>query len=179
MKLALLDKDGTLVRPRSGEQFPITPDDQELLPGVSEKVSQIHADGYMLVVVSNQGGVGMGYKSIEFAIAEFRRLMELLPQIDSCYFCPTMDGGCFYIVYSSNSVFEDCRCKEVGPMPGAQFRKPDPGMLDFALVDYKADKHHSLMIGNSFEDAKAADSAGVQFIHVAQWTNKKIPRHST
>ena len=35
-KLLILDKDGTLVRPKSGGRFVQSPDDQELIPGVVE-----------------------------------------------------------------------------------------------------------------------------------------------
>ena len=169
MKLALLDKDGTLVAPGGGKRFPEAPEDQILLDGVSDKITKLKSLGFTLVVVSNQGGVGMGYKSFDFALAEFRYLMGLLPQIDACYFCPTMDGSYLHIVYGQDSIFELSRGKDVGPIPGIGFRKPGAGMLEFALWDYKADLRQSIMIGDRFEDAGAAEAIGVRFIHVTEW----------
>lgn len=56
MKLAILDKDNTITAPASGNAFVQSPADQSLLPGVDEAVARLVADGYTLVVASNQGG---------------------------------------------------------------------------------------------------------------------------
>lgn len=56
MKLCVLDKDGTLIRPASGAKFPQTPTDQELLPGVKEAIDRMRADGWTFAIASNQGG---------------------------------------------------------------------------------------------------------------------------
>ena len=44
-KLLILDKDGTLVRPKSGNEFVQHPEDQELLPGVVEAIARYAANG--------------------------------------------------------------------------------------------------------------------------------------
>ncbi|MBC7971785.1 MAG: hypothetical protein H7Z11_16945, partial [Verrucomicrobia bacterium] len=56
MKLAILDKDGTITASASGATFTKHPEDQELLSGVKEAVARLVADGYTLVIASNQGG---------------------------------------------------------------------------------------------------------------------------
>lgn len=56
MKLCVLDKDGTLVRPASGAEFPQSPTDQELLPGVKEAIDRMRATGWTFAIASNQGG---------------------------------------------------------------------------------------------------------------------------
>lgn len=56
MKLLILDKDGTLVCPKSGNTFVQNPEDQMLLPGVQEIIARYAADGWMMAIVSNQGG---------------------------------------------------------------------------------------------------------------------------
>ena len=55
-RLAILDKDGTLVGTKSGETFVQHPEDQILLPGVEEAIARLVDDGYELVIASNQGG---------------------------------------------------------------------------------------------------------------------------
>ncbi|HMA77901.1 MAG TPA: HAD family hydrolase, partial [Candidatus Paceibacterota bacterium] len=63
MKLAIFDKDGTLTTPASDAEFVQHPEDQILLPGVSEGVAAMAADGWTIAIASNQGGVAAGYKS--------------------------------------------------------------------------------------------------------------------
>lgn len=55
-KLAVFDKDWTLVKPKSGGTFTRSPDDQELLSGVREKLEQMRSEGWCLAIASNQGG---------------------------------------------------------------------------------------------------------------------------
>ena len=55
-KLAVFDKDHTLVKPKSGGTFVKAPEDQELLPGVAEKLEELRSDGWCLAIASNQGG---------------------------------------------------------------------------------------------------------------------------
>jgi histidinol phosphatase-like enzyme len=55
-KLAVFDKDWTLVKPKSGGTFVQAPEDQELLPGVAEKLEELRSDGWCLAIASNQGG---------------------------------------------------------------------------------------------------------------------------
>lgn len=56
VKLLVLDKDGTLVRPKSGNTFVQHPEDQELIEGVAEAIQRYVADGWQLAIASNQGG---------------------------------------------------------------------------------------------------------------------------
>ena len=55
-KLLVLDKDGTLTRPKSGNTFVQNPEDQELIEGVAEAIARYVADGWTLAIASNQGG---------------------------------------------------------------------------------------------------------------------------
>lgn len=55
-KLLILDKDGTLVKPKSGKTFVQHPEDQELLHGVKEAIARYAADGWTMAIASNQGG---------------------------------------------------------------------------------------------------------------------------
>lgn len=55
-KLLVLDKDGTIVRPKSGNTFVQHPEDQELIEGVAEAIARYIADGWTIAIASNQGG---------------------------------------------------------------------------------------------------------------------------
>lgn len=51
--LLVLDKDWTLIRPKSGNTFVQDPEDQELIEGVAEAIARYVADGWQLAIVSN------------------------------------------------------------------------------------------------------------------------------
>lgn len=55
-KLLILDKDGTLTRPKSGGTFVQHPEDQELILGVAETLRRYEDDGWSMAIASNQGG---------------------------------------------------------------------------------------------------------------------------
>ena len=57
-----LDRDGTI---NVEKDYLIDPAEFEFLPGVPEALLRLQQAGYLLVVVSNQSGVGRGYFSVE------------------------------------------------------------------------------------------------------------------
>lgn len=175
MKLLLLDKDGTIVTPKSGAKFVKTPWDQEPIPGVSEKLEKYRSEGWTIVVCSNQGGIEAGYKTEPEAIQEMRFCLELFPQIEECYFAPDMKGNyCIRywrneewsencITYSPNSV----QTKELDLQ--GEYRKPKPGMLLMAIDVHGASLGDCLYVGDRPEDEQAAVSAGIEFRWAANW----------
>jgi len=171
MKLAILDKDGTLAQPKSGSKFVQSPDDQELMPGVKEAIAALVADGYMLVIASNQGGVEAGHKSLDDAIAEMRYCMKLLPEIERSYFCPDFAGQTCYMVLDQVIRTKTLSATDWG---FKSFRKPDPGMLLHALWVFKIAYNvvgsvDVVYIGDRPEDEQASEAAGIPFIHADVW----------
>lgn len=166
--LIILDKDGTLVEPASGNTFVQHPEDQRLLPGVADRVAELHHQGHTLVIASNQGGVGK-YKTLEDAIAEMRYCMKLLPSIEMVFFCPDFEGSKLYGVVSNGlGITYDYASEVTGFYKRfAPFRKPEPGMLKAAMAwGCCAD---AIMVGDRAEDSQAAQSAGIRFIDAAEW----------
>lgn len=176
-RLLILDKDGTLVKPKSGSQFVQRPEDQELLPGVAERVKEYAEAGWKIAIASNQGGVAAGYKTLESAIEEMQYCLKLLPEIYLGLLCPD-SGETFYRVRklpfsSSFKVSSDNTFEYI-----TRFRKPDPGMLLYALLYDVPLKDHlsidkrkniSLMVGDRPEDEEAAVNAGIPFMDAEQW----------
>ena len=167
-KLLLLDKDGTLISPKSGAKFVGDPWDQLPLPNVSDRLRKYATEDWKMAITSNQGGVGVGHKSLENCILEMKFCLELFPEIVEAYFCPDFEGsGCWrvwgectreeQIMYGANS-FETTDLQVAG-----LFRKPNPGMLTLAANFYNFDE--ILYVGDRPEDEGAAIAANIPF----QW----------
>jgi hypothetical protein len=72
MKLLVLDKDGTLTRPKSGGVFPRYPEDQELIDGVTDGIQRYVADGWTIAIASNQGGCAVrSCRAVDFPIGAY------------------------------------------------------------------------------------------------------------
>ncbi len=189
--LRVFDKDGTLVQTKSGETFPKL-GDQQLIPGVKERIAAYAAAGDIIVVASNQGGIPR-YKTLEDAIAEFQELMTLLPEISVCFFCPDFDGkqcwsvpnpetDLFWRSLATDKTYPAGKSKDYyaakplhegvgaglsyGELIGT-FRKPNPGMLKAAMLWANADA--CTYVGDHPEDEGAAISAGVPYQYVGEW----------
>lgn len=185
MKLCILDKDGTIVKPKLGQTFVQSPTDQELLPEVKERIDQLIADDYSIVIASNQGGVESinprtrtAYKTLDDAIAEMRYCLNLLPQIDYALFCPcnpqsngdhcwqVMRRAGFERALNQNALDDQLKAKFTG------FRKPHPGMLLLAIVLEEkrfgmADE--IIYAGDRDEDKAAAEAAEIRFLDAETW----------
>ena len=167
-KLCILDKDGTIVKPASGETFVQHPQDQVLLPGVERTIAQMASEGYTFAIASNQGGVEAGHKTLNDAFAEMRYCLELLPQIDCAYFCPTppkSSGDHCWQVFRGFERSLSWNILNFGFNTG--FRKPNPGMLQLAVCFGKADE--VLYVGDRDEDKLASEAANIPFQWAHEW----------
>lgn len=179
MKLCILDKDKTLVEPKSGETFVQHPEDQVLLPGVKERIEEMAADGWTFVICSNQGGVEKGYKTIENAIAEMQYCLELLPFVQMAWICSDFEGKELYRVDRSCFVYEEATggFLLVKYSRWINYRKPNPGMLQRARhwfteeVSMKPECEwiEAIYVGDRPEDSQAAEAAGIPFMDAALW----------
>ncbi len=136
-KAVFLDRDGTLI---FDEGYISDPGKVVLIPGVADALKRLSGAGFLLVVVSNQSGIGRGYFSEESSRAVNSRMERLLAEksvrLDGIYCCP-------------HSPEEKCRC-----------RKPGPGLLLKAAAELGIDLSRSAMLGDKESDAEAGLSAG-------------------
>ena len=171
-KLLILDKDGTLTTTMSGARFVQHPEDQKLLPGVEEALQRYTDDGWLTVIVSNQGGVAAGHKTLADVNDEMQYCYDLIYEsvMDGCtfldvYFCPDFEGRVCCRMEGS--------AEDLSPFQGTDFRKPGPGMLKEAISDFAAQQFDTpdqiLYVGDRPEDQQAAKAAGVSFMWASQW----------
>lgn len=171
MKLTLLDKDGTLVKPKSAAKFVNKPGDQEPLPGAKEAIAHYHRQGWKICIISNQGGVAAGHKTLESTILEMRFCLDLFPEIEEAYFCPDFQGMDCYCVWQNDSIYYNqdsyftWQIKTRG-----EYRKPNSGMLKLASYIHAATE--CWMIGDRQEDEDAATNAGINFIPADIWRER-------
>lgn len=158
-RLLFLDRDGTLNR-SLGHRPPNVPDEVELLPNVASTLARYAADGWKLVVVTNQGGVSRGYLSEAQARAVLQRVVDLLPvPVAATYLCPHMPGA---------PIAEyDLDCPN---------RKPRPGFILDALAKFGAQPADCLLVGDAVTDRQAAQAAGVPFCWADRFFERPIDR---
>lgn len=120
----------------------------EFIEGIFELVRKAREYGYIVLVVTNQAGIGRGYYSEE----EFQTLTEWMKAqfaacgaaIDAVYFCP------------DHPLHGEGHYRRDSPM-----RKPAPGMLLQARDEFGIDMALSIMVGDKRSDMQAGAAAGV------------------
>ena len=137
------DRDGTLI---DEVGYLSDPGNISFFPGIPEALRELQMRGYLLVVVTNQSGVGRGLFDEETALAVNLAFERLLNQEGVClsavYYCPHAPGA------------------------GCQCRKPETLMVRRALEDLPVDGTSSWMVGDVDKDVLAGRSAGLRAILV-------------
>jgi D-glycero-D-manno-heptose 1,7-bisphosphate phosphatase len=143
-KAIFLDRDGTINN--NCDHYYIWRKEELLLnQGVCEALAELKARGYLLIVISNQGGISkgeFGHEDVEALHAHLRRILEKEGlSLDEIYYCP------------HHPMVESCLC-----------RKPQPLMLEKAIARFGIDPASSWMIGDAERDVEAGKAAGIQSI---------------
>jgi D-glycero-D-manno-heptose 1,7-bisphosphate phosphatase len=144
-KCVFLDRDGVLNQDPPHYVHKI--EDMVILSRVGEAIKLLNDNGFLVIVVSNQSGVGRGKytkKDVEIFHTEMKsRLYDGYGAwITDFFYCP-------------HTKEENCMC-----------RKPKPEMLLNAAYLYSIDLPNSWLIGDKRTDCEAADAAGVRSILV-------------
>ena len=137
-KAIFLDRDG-VINEDSGYVSKV--ENFKFIDGVFEALKGFKKLGFLLIIVTNQSGIGRGFYSLEdfenlnkFMLDEFAKNAVF---IDKVYFCPHgMEAGC------------ECR-------------KPKPGMILRALREFDIDPQKSFLIGDKPSDIEAAKNANL------------------
>jgi D-glycero-D-manno-heptose 1,7-bisphosphate phosphatase len=140
-KAVFLDKDGTLI---TDVPYNVDPQLIVLTHHCLTGLKQLQDNGYLLVIISNQAGVALGYFKEAALIAVEQQIKGLLADADIAlngfYYCPHRPE-------------DNCDC-----------RKPAPGLLTCAAADLHIDLGVSWMIGDILNDMEAGNRAGCKSI---------------
>ncbi|MDH3346384.1 MAG: D-glycero-beta-D-manno-heptose 1,7-bisphosphate 7-phosphatase [Kiritimatiellaceae bacterium] len=133
-----LDRDGVI---NTDHGYVSRIEDFHFTEGIFPVLRGLSAKGYLLIVITNQSGIGRGY----YTKQDFEKLTVWMRQrlstegieLTAVYSCPhSPDEGC------------DCR-------------KPAPGMLVQAGREHNLDLSLSWMVGDKESDMQAAEAVGI------------------
>lgn len=140
-KALFLDRDGTI---NVNYGYVHEPSRFHFIDGIFELCKNAQAQGYKLIVISNQSGVARGYYTLEqmnrcnaYMCAEFAKRGVVIDDVLCCTAVDDADPD----------------------------RKPNPGLFLKAIARHGIDPDRSVAIGDSDRDTAAARASGVRRVY--------------
>jgi D-glycero-D-manno-heptose 1,7-bisphosphate phosphatase len=150
-KAVFLDRDGVINR-KGKNYYVFDESDFEFNEGLTEALRYFMAKGYLLIVITNQGGIAKGRYTVEQLEKLHERMISDLKKeevlITDIYYCP------------HHPDISACLC-----------RKPGTLMFEQAIARYDIDPSSSYMIGDSEIDVQASEKIGVKGILIPTNSN--------
>ena len=144
-KAIFLDRDGVVNIERGEYTWKV--EDFELTVGLVGFIKVVKQKGFLVIIISNQGGVGKGLCSIDDVEKAHQYLREELAkenlQLTDIYYCP------------HHPKTGKCLC-----------RKPESVMLEKAIARYQVDVKKSFFIGDRERDIESGEKVGIKTILV-------------
>jgi len=145
-KAIFLDRDG-VINSNANHYYVFKSSDFTLNPNVIETLKSFIKKGFLLIIISNQGGVSKA----KYTKADIKKLDDYMIslfaksniQILESYYCP------------HHSSIEKCIC-----------RKPNSLMIEKAVARFNISISDSYMIGDSDRDIEAANKLEIKGIKV-------------
>ncbi len=143
-KVILLDRDGVINKKPLKADYVKNWNEFKFLSGAIDGLKLLSQNNYHIFILTNQPGIARKIMTEEDLSQIHKKMQDELRKqgvkIDAIYYCPHgWDDGCF------------CR-------------KPNPGMLFRAAVDYHFDLTKAIFIGDDERDKEAGDAAGCKTI---------------
>lgn len=144
-RAAFLDRDGVI---NIDHAYVYRWEEFEFVEGVFEAAKKLVEAGFLLVIVTNQSGIGRGYYTEADFYALDQKVREAFANVGApvagVYFCPHHPEKALPQYRLA------CNC-----------RKPAPGMMLAAAKDLDIDLSESVMFGDKKSDMQAALAAGI------------------
>lgn len=168
-KAVFLDRDGTI---NIDKDYLYKIEDFEFIPGVIHGLKLLNDSGYLLIIITNQSGIGRGY----YSELDFIKLNSWMLNcfdafginISKVYYCP------HYIDSPYKQYKKKCDC-----------RKPGIGLFLQAIKDFDIDLSQSFAIGDKIRDCSICQTTDCRGFLVgsneseqirAEVLNNKYPR---
>ena len=152
-KAIFLDRDGVLIRERGDYNYKT--EDIELVPGIATALQKLAKQGFIFIVITNQGGIGKGLyrhrrvKEIHADLKDFFSGFGV--NILEFYYCPHHPEKGFPGERPELKINCDCR-------------KPKTGMVQRAVAELNIDLAQSWFVGDTTTDVQTAKNAGIKSI---------------
>jgi D-glycero-D-manno-heptose 1,7-bisphosphate phosphatase len=148
-KCAFFDRDGVINQDK-GYISKIS--NFKIYPGVGKAISFLYKKNYLVIIITNQSGVGRGLIKIK----ELEKLHTYLKKkirkdggkIDDIFYCP------FHPKFGKGKYKKK-----------SNDRKPGDGMIRKAIKKWKIDTKNSFMIGDKVSDKLSAKKANIKFFY--------------
>lgn len=144
-KALLLDRDGVINLEKS---YVYKVEDFEFIEGIFDTLLRFQQAGFLLIIVTNQAGIGRGYYTEDDFWALTAWMTEQFEahgiHVTKVYFSP------YHPVHGIGEYKQDAFC-----------RKPNPGMILQAMREFQLDLASSVIIGDKESDIEAGLRAGV------------------
>ena len=144
-KVVFLDRDGVVNIERGDYTWKL--EDFKLTVGIRDFVREVSKKGYLLIIISNQGGIGRKLFEHSDTLKCHKYLQDELAKVNlsitDFYYCP------------HHPKFTNCLC-----------RKPESLMLEKAIARYHVDVKASYFLGDTQRDIDAGDKVGLKTIKI-------------
>ena len=142
-RCVFIDRDDTVAK---NVPYCDSPDKFELFDGVPEQIKRLNDAGFLVVMITNQSGIGRGLFTEE-TLARIhdkmnRKIEAAGGHIDKIYYCPHRPD-------------ENCNC-----------RKPRTKLGEMAIEEFDIDPFASYMVGDSDSDIGFGKKLGCKTIKV-------------
>ncbi len=156
MKLVILDRDGVINH--DSDDYIKSPEEWVPIPGSLEAIARLHREGYKVVVVTNQSGVGRGLFDMNMLGRIHSKMLESVRakggEIDAIFFCPHRPE-------------DNCGC-----------RKPQPGLYQEVTERLKVNLSGVYSVGDSERDIIVARLVSARPVLVRTGKGKRTLKKS-
>lgn len=150
-KAVFIDRDGT-INSDAGHYYIYKPEDFNLNPGVGEGLKLLQDAGYLLIVITNQGGIAKriyDISDVEKVHMEMKlQLAKYGVKLTETYYCP------------HHNDIHRCLC-----------RKPGNLNIEKAIARFRIDRTQSFMIGDGERDMQAGEKSKLTCIKINKNTD--------
>jgi len=151
-KAVFFDRDGVLnnLVERDGSYYsPQNYSDFKIYDEAIDIVQKVQDRGYLAIVISNQPDIARG-KLEQSELDKMTKVLFKNLKVDDVFYCTHDDQ-------------DNCEC-----------RKPKPGLFHLAQKKYNINFSHSIMVGDTWKDVKAAQNANIKMYLIDKDYNQDL-----